>query len=46
MSPTALRPRVVSSSVVGIRDTEKVSSVTFETVSDTPSTVIDPFSTT
>jgi hypothetical protein len=29
-----------------MRETEKVSSVTAETVSDTPSTVIEPFSTT
>src|SRR5690606_8233673 len=44
-SPGCLRPRVVIASVVGIRLTENESSVTDTTVSDTPSTVIDPFGT-
>ena len=37
---------MVSASVVGISDTEKVSSVTSTTVSETPLTVMEPFSTT
>src|SRR5450631_504488 len=45
-SPTPLCPNVVSSSVVGMSETEKVSSVSAETVSETPSMVIEPFSTT
>src|SRR5262249_49768249 len=45
-SPTALRPSVVSLRVVGIRPTEKLSAPTAATVSETPSTAIEPFSTT
>ena len=42
----AARPSVVSSSVVGISDTSNQSWPRPETVSETPSTVIEPFSTT
>src|SRR5207302_11027562 len=45
-APTATRPSVVTSSVVGIRLTASESPSIQDTVSDTPSTVIDPFSTT
>src|SRR5262249_18729263 len=45
-SPTPLAPSVVSFSVVGMSPTPNDSSVTCVTVSDTPSTVIEPFSTT
>src|SRR6476661_1118212 len=45
-SPTPLCPNVVRSSVVGMRETPKESSPTWATVSDTPSTVMEPFSTT
>ena len=45
-SPTALAPSTVSLSVVGISPTLNDSSSTAMTVSDTPSTVIEPFSTT
>src|SRR6185437_9221124 len=45
-SPTPLAPSVVSFSVVGMSPTPNDSSVTCVTVRDTPSTVIDPFSTT
>ena len=44
--PAAAAPRVVRSSVSGISDTENVSAVTRATVSETPSTAIEPFSTT
>ena len=46
-SPTPLCPSVVSASVVGIRlDRERLRRRPSTTVSDTPSTVIEPFSTT
>jgi hypothetical protein len=44
--PGAAAPSVVRSSVSGISDTSNPSSSTAETVSDTPSTAIEPFSTT
>ena len=46
VSPTARDPSVVCASVVGISATENVAPSVPATVSDTPSTVIDPFSTT
>ena len=44
--PGAADPRVVRSRVSGMSDTLKPSSSTSATVSDTPSTAIEPFSTT
>src|SRR5690606_21293615 len=44
--PAAVRPRVVSSRVVGIRLTVKAASSTEATVRLTPSTAIEPFSAT
>ena len=44
--PGAAAPRLVRSSVSGISETEKPSPSTSATVSDTPSTAIEPFSTT
>ena len=44
--PGSAVPSVVRSSVSGIRDTENESASIAETVSDTPSTAIEPFSTT
>jgi hypothetical protein len=44
--PGAAAPSVVRSSVSGISETEKASSVTSTTVSETPLTAIEPFSTT
>ena len=45
-SPGPLAPSVVSARVVGIRLISNQSSPTALTVSETPSTVIEPFSTT
>src|SRR3954468_6911768 len=45
-SPFAAAPSVVRSSVSGISDTENQSPSTAATVSETPSTAIEPFSTT
>ena len=45
-SPTALRPRVVTLSVSGISETSNQVSPTALTVSETPSTAIDPLLTT
>src|SRR5829696_369003 len=44
--PGAASPSVVRSSVSGISDTSNASSSTLATVSDTPSTAIDPLRTT
>ena len=44
--PGAAAPSVVRSSVSGISETENASSVTSTTVSETPLTAIEPFSTT
>src|SRR5437763_4697056 len=44
--PGAAAPRLVRSSVSGMSDTSKPSSSTLATVRDTPSTAIEPFSTT
>src|SRR6476659_4013556 len=44
--PTSALPSVVRSNVVGINDTSNQSWPRSETVRDTPSTVIEPFSTT
>src|SRR5215210_7867142 len=44
--PGAAAPRLVRSRVSGISDTENVSAVTLATVRETPSTAIEPFSTT
>ena len=44
--PGAAVPSVVRSSVSGISDTENESSSIADTVSETPSTAIEPFSTT
>ena len=44
--PSAAAPRLVRSSVSGMSETSKSSSPTRATVSDTPSTAIEPFSTT
>ena len=44
--PGSRLPRVVCSSVSGMRDTQNERSSTLTTVSDTPSTAIEPFSTT
>src|SRR5207244_12558091 len=46
LSPAASRPRLVISNVCGISATAKPASSTAATVSETPSTAIDPFSTT
>ena len=46
VSPGLRTPRVVCDKVVGISATTNVSSVTSATVSDTPSTAMEPFSTT
>src|SRR5689334_8081995 len=45
-SPSLADPSVVRSRVSGMSETEKLPSSTSTTVSDTPSTAIDPFSTT
>src|SRR5439155_6314417 len=45
-SPTSLCPNVVSLSVVGINPTANPPASTSTTVSDTPSTAIEPLSTT
>ena len=45
-APTSARPRVVRSSVVGISETSNQSGPRPDTVRETPSTVIEPFSTT
>src|SRR5690606_4206800 len=45
-SPVCLRPRVVASSVAGMRPTVNSSPSIAATVREVPSTVIDPFSTT
>ena len=46
VSPGARTPSVVCAKVVGINATVKASGATSTTVSETPSTAIEPFSTT